>query len=133
MQVAAHRPEKIVAAARQGEFLPRYQSRLDQRFVRIDPAEIFADPEQRLQVALPALPFLHLRLDEVARLADARMPPVALGKFCGDEVARRAGNQLLVEAARSEEHTSELQSRLHLVCRLLLEKKKTNRSKTQNH
>src|SRR2546429_5382558 len=31
---------------------------------------------------------------------------------------------------RSEEHTSELQSRLHLVCRLLLEKKKntTNRS-----
>src|SRR2546422_2548334 len=28
-------------------------------------------------------------------------------------------------ACRSEEHTSELQSRLHLVCRLLLEKKKT--------
>src|SRR2546422_6372933 len=30
----------------------------------------------------------------------------------------------LRQAARSEEHTSELQSRLHLVCRLLLEKKK---------
>src|SRR2546429_471877 len=30
------------------------------------------------------------------------------------------------EATRSEEHTSELQSRLHLVCRLLLEKKKKN-------
>src|SRR2546429_6190889 len=30
----------------------------------------------------------------------------------------------LSSAARSEEHTSELQSRLHLVCRLLLEKKK---------
>src|SRR5687768_18232483 len=29
-----------------------------------------------------------------------------------------------VEQRRSEEHTSELQSRLHLVCRLLLEKKK---------
>src|SRR2546422_5249369 len=29
--------------------------------------------------------------------------------------------------ARSEEHTSELQSRLHLVCRLLLEKKKKNK------
>src|SRR5687768_18215786 len=29
-------------------------------------------------------------------------------------------------ALRSEEHTSELQSRLHLVCRLLLEKKKNN-------
>src|SRR2546422_6666074 len=30
----------------------------------------------------------------------------------------------LVRKRRSEEHTSELQSRLHLVCRLLLEKKK---------
>src|SRR6476620_12620880 len=30
-------------------------------------------------------------------------------------------------ARRSEEHTSELQSRQYLVCRLLLEKKKTNR------
>src|SRR2546429_6744311 len=30
-----------------------------------------------------------------------------------------------VEPIRSEEHTSELQSRLHLVCRLLLEKKKS--------
>src|SRR5216684_9103103 len=29
-----------------------------------------------------------------------------------------------IERRRSEEHTSELQSRLHLVCRLLLEKKK---------
>src|SRR5687768_17620997 len=33
---------------------------------------------------------------------------------------------LEVLALRSEEHTSELQSRLHLVCRLLLEKKKKN-------
>src|SRR2546422_3459379 len=31
---------------------------------------------------------------------------------------------------RSEEHTSELQSRLHLVCRLLLEKKKTKKKDT---
>src|SRR3712207_8367439 len=35
---------------------------------------------------------------------------------------RRAG-----AAARSEEHTSELQSRQYLVCRLLLEKKKKNK------
>src|SRR3712207_7451838 len=32
----------------------------------------------------------------------------------------------LRQPARSEEHTSELQSRQYLVCRLLLEKKKTN-------
>src|SRR2546429_1068309 len=34
-------------------------------------------------------------------------------------------NWTIAFCARSEEHTSELQSRLHLVCRLLLEKKKT--------
>src|SRR2546422_7521432 len=34
------------------------------------------------------------------------------------------GQLLLQQELRSEEHTSELQSRLHLVCRLLLEKKK---------
>src|SRR2546429_5247999 len=38
--------------------------------------------------------------------------------------AHLAGRQPRREI-RSEEHTSELQSRLHLVCRLLLEKKKT--------
>src|SRR2546429_5737547 len=32
-----------------------------------------------------------------------------------------------LQRQRSEEHTSELQSRLHLVCRLLLEKKKKNK------
>src|SRR2546422_6876729 len=42
-----------------------------------------------------------------------------------------AGHAMIArdDGARSEEHTSELQSRLHLVCRLLLEKKKTRRSK----
>src|SRR5687768_17925044 len=38
--------------------------------------------------------------------------------------ALQSGPELL----RSEEHTSELQSRLHLVCRLLLEKKKERKS-----
>ena len=37
-------------------------------------------------------------------------------------------NDATQEAGRSEEHTSELQSRSELVCRLLLEKKKKNTS-----
>src|SRR2546429_5062816 len=36
-------------------------------------------------------------------------------------------NTVTTSARRSEEHTSELQSRLHLVCRLLLEKKKQDK------
>src|SRR2546421_4206395 len=38
--------------------------------------------------------------------------------------SRNTGNSFWVNWARSEEHTSELQSRSDLVCRLLLEKKK---------
>src|SRR5882757_11522008 len=38
--------------------------------------------------------------------------------------SRRAGRPSGLSAPRSEEHTSELQSRQYLVCRLLLEKKK---------
>src|SRR5437868_8104967 len=40
------------------------------------------------------------------------------------EEASKAKFRGLLESARSEEHTSELQSRFDLVCRLLLEKKK---------
>src|SRR5687768_18081963 len=47
----------------------------------------------------------------------------AAGGNCGVDPGTALGD-------RSEEHTSELQSRLHLVCRLLLEKKK---KKTKNH
>src|SRR2546422_8548305 len=39
----------------------------------------------------------------------------------------RLSHEAFVSLVRSEEHTSELQSRLHLVCRLLLEKKKKYR------
>src|SRR2546422_8419048 len=38
----------------------------------------------------------------------------------------RARLREILQELRSEEHTSELQSRLHLVCRLLLEKKKSS-------
>src|SRR5690554_7567011 len=40
-------------------------------------------------------------------------------------------NTTLYRSERSEEHTSELQSRPHLVCRLLLEKKKIHKTNTQ--
>src|SRR2546422_6867890 len=44
------------------------------------------------------------------------------------EATPYAMQHLLDRAKRSEEHTSELQSRLHLVCRLLLEKKKKDKA-----
>src|SRR2546422_7802234 len=59
--------------------------------------------------------------------AQARVPAPRSDTAAGE--SRRippGGRQRLRD--RSEEHTSELQSRLHLVCRLLLEKKKKKRS-----
>src|SRR3712207_8802548 len=44
--------------------------------------------------------------------------------FSPDRVAQLAARHLRGRGLRSEEHTSELQSRQYLVCRLLLEKKK---------
>src|SRR5207247_10580624 len=49
------------------------------------------------------------------------------------ENAGRAGYRLDEDRSRSEEHTSELQSRVDLVCRLLLEKKKDQRRKCCGH
>src|SRR5687768_17730798 len=46
-------------------------------------------------------------------------------KALTDADAMQLSNEVLA-IDRSEEHTSELQSRLHLVCRLLLEKKKAS-------
>src|SRR5260221_9734254 len=45
------------------------------------------------------------------------------------ELERHSANN----AERSEEHTSELQSHSDLVCRLLLEKKKNTKQRTQQH
>src|SRR5687768_442463 len=48
------------------------------------------------------------------------------GRF--DAVISEDGQSIDWTLSRSEEHTSELQSRLHLVCRLLLEKKKIRKN-----
>src|SRR3712207_8379983 len=58
----------------------------------------------------------------VVELVDGQRLPVEVveERLHGREAAPRAGR-----VGRSEEHTSELQSRQYLVCRLLLEKKKS--------
>src|SRR3989442_10172090 len=69
------------------------------------------------QVAVAAL----LRgVDQDVHRAVHRLYPIAHGL----RLAFPRGHGLSGKADRSEEHTSELQSRPHLVCRLLLEKKK---------
>src|SRR2546422_5559937 len=52
-------------------------------------------------------------------------------RFGKSSLVRHALAAMARRGARSEEHTSELQSRLHLVCRLLLEKKKKKKQRLQ--
>src|SRR5438445_4251024 len=51
----------------------------------------------------------------------------------GLAVAEWCSQQPAFSTVRSEEHTSELQSRQYLVCRLLLEKKKKKKKKKKNN
>src|SRR5205809_4327125 len=59
----------------------------------------------------------------ISRAAPTRLGP-SRPRECSSPVRTARTSRPLSDHARSEEHTSELQSRLHLVCRLLLEKKK---------
>src|SRR5438309_9263031 len=79
---------------------------------------------------LPARASLeHLRNEAKAHLRTLRKKKTAAGLAEAQlDVARRYG----FSSWRSEEHTSELQSQFHLVCRLLLEKKKTERELASN-
>src|SRR5687768_18028084 len=72
----------------------------------------------------PVHPAAHVEVDEI-EVGERR-----------DRVQRRDETPIPEHVAhvdRSEEHTSELQSRLHLVCRLLLEKKNRSSSTLGNH
>src|SRR2546422_6688835 len=68
-----------------------------------------------------ALPICTIQL---ARLGDGPGSAAQHDHAEGERKQHHQVDDLAPDDVRSEEHTSELQSRLHLVCRLLLEKKK---------
>ena len=80
--MAAHRPEKILGLAETDKLGPGEHVLVNQLFASADTVIIFRDPEQRLQIAQAAFAFLDIRLDQIARLALARMALIAFGKLC---------------------------------------------------
>src|SRR5437870_10447437 len=81
---------------------------------------------------------------DCVRIATSIIDPTMVGWNCkplNRRAARSGGScanpccfmKFITAERRSEEHTSELQSRGHLVCRLLLEKKKRKRDFTHLH
>src|SRR2546429_6796046 len=63
------------------------------------------------------------RTDWTSRISNVRCSLITASPFTSPSISQTPSQPI---THRSEEHTSELQSRLHLVCRLLLEKKKNN-------
>src|SRR5438876_829940 len=109
----------------------------DQKTRRVD-VRVLAATARDLAADATAGRFRHDLFDRL-NVVTIHLPPLAerrediapLAQHFATQVARRLGRPVaLTEAAvawlreRSEEHTSELQSPVHLVCRLLLEKKK---------
>src|SRR5687768_18281080 len=80
-----------------------------------------------------ALPISNWLAGITARLRE--LPPTSAGYARDGALSESATPGFSALEWRSEEHTSELQSRLHLVCRLLLEKKKKKKkqARTRTH
>src|SRR3989442_6193182 len=87
-------------------------------------------PDQRNAMNTALLTGLRLCFERLDERSDVRVVVVrgAGPAFCSGMDLKEMAKQNAGPAprTRSEEHTSELQSRPHLVCRLLLEKKKNN-------
>src|SRR2546422_2238399 len=90
--------------------------------VRVGPASTW----QWVQVWLHSLPTLtcSVSIRSARRVSCPYSASVASNERRSLAVLFSGLRRTVTLAMRSEEHTSELQSRLHLVCRLLLEKKK---------
>src|SRR3712207_7872287 len=72
--------------------------------------------------------FPYTTLFRSVRFAQPAASAVASSSSASEGLSARNAAREGTELMRSEEHTSELQSRQYLVCRLLLEKKKKNHS-----
>src|SRR5262245_5555604 len=129
--------EPIPLPGRRGKELLRFRAAIGQRGLQtaliLDGGRRRSDllPHQQPQPACRRVEVARHRINVAGALA-ARRDPAAVGQrfqMTTDRGLRELddgadfGNGELLSLERSEEHTSELQSLRHLVCRLLLEKK----------
>ena len=91
MQVEPQRPQEVPGPAHVPVLVRRHDHAARRRRLVHQPLEgrvgidVAVDPVQRLQVAQPAPPLLHVRLHHERRVAIALVPRIALGLLGGDE------------------------------------------------
>ena len=89
MNMAAHGPKEILGVDEGFEFFGRKHAQIDQFGGVLDAMHIFADPEERLQIAQPAFAFFHVRFNHIALAALLAVPCCAFFQFCFDKVTGR--------------------------------------------
>src|SRR5690554_5421686 len=120
--------ERLIMESEFSEELLRTQLELSEQVMRNISDEIHDNIGQTLTVAKLGLNTIsnsdhRKQIENVKNLITRSLQDLrSLSKTLSGDFIIREGIQSAIE--RSEEHTSELQSRPHLVCRLLLEKKK---------
>ena len=100
VQVAAHGLQEIVGAVEELILFRRQQADADEIRAALHVVDIFADPEERMQIAQATLALLDVGFDDVARVAHLAMARVAFGELVGDELALGAVLHLRLEAPR---------------------------------
>ena len=98
MQMAARGPEKVERAAECVTFFFREHAGVDIILRRAETVAMARHPEERVQIAQPALPFFDIGLDHVARRADTLMALIALFQLRGDERGMALLRDLFAEA-----------------------------------
>ncbi len=99
MQMAAHRPQERLSPLKAPRFFGRQHAKIDKLTDIVDAINVFGDPEQRMQVAQPALAFLDVGFELIAAVADALVPGIALGELGLDKLRRRVAHDVGLEAA----------------------------------
>ncbi len=98
MEMAAHRPEEILRPRETLRLFRRQHFEIDELVDVVGAIDVFRDPEQRMEIAQPALAFLDVGLDEVARIAQPLVALIALGELGLDELRRALARDLGIEA-----------------------------------
>ncbi len=98
VEMAAHRPEERLGAAEAAVLGLVQQSDRDQFGHVADLVDVLADPIQRVEIAQAALALFHVGFDDIAAVAQAFVPVVALGQLLGDELPLGPGDDFGPEA-----------------------------------
>ncbi len=98
VQVAAHREQEVLGPAEGAVLGGGQQPNVDQLGRGLHPMDVLADPVQRLQVAQAALAVLDVGFDDIAAVAHALVPLVALLELLGDELRFAARHDFAPEA-----------------------------------